>query len=406
MNHRPDPSRRRPLAMRLAGLAALAGAVAALGCTKSPMAWTLDFAAPAATAGKPVAPNSASFAPSKAPGTALPTLGASQAPASPAATAGTPSPTAIPTAAAIDPADPLPSPSTDSDLAPAEQAAVEQALASEDLLAYLPSELIHDGGVVLYRTMALDNENKPSAAPAAGKKPLGPPPAWARKGDGARSGPQLVLRRDCADPAACAEGDRPVRATVRYQEKGVFTFRDEAGVLQTKRYGALSSRVLLLRPTGGTYALAAASPISVTTSGGRAKLEIAQVSFFGKGSAPIAVLRDEGAPAPVASQPRVVGTDLSRVEVDLVDREAGEAFVFLTLPGQDPKKRLMLLDDGLGVDQVAGDGRFSGQFVVPNRPGVQHAVIDVVDPKSFLPAGAYRSNSLGFSFRVDVREGG
>lgn len=403
MSHRPDPRFRRPRAARLLGLAAMAGALAALGCAKSPLAWTLDFAPPLGVAGKPVAPNAAPASPRPAlPGSAAPTASPG-GPASVAPTmAATLPPTTTPSAEAIAPDDPLPPAGTDSDLAPAEEQAVEQALASEDARAYLPAELIHDGGVVLYRTLAAP-EGKAGAEPGA-KAALGPPPRW-KRADGGRSGPQLVLRRACPDGEACAEGRRPVRALVRYQEKGAFSFRAiGTGLLAEKKFGALFSRVLLLKPEGGTYRVDAASPISVTTSGGRAKLEIAQVSFFGKGAAPLAVIADEQATFPAGQEPRVVGGDTSRLEVDLVDRAPDGAFVFLTLPGAGPAGRLQLRDDGQGADATAGDGRYSASFVVPNRPGLQHAVIDVVDPRSFLPNGPFRSNSLGLTYRADVKE--
>ena len=406
MSRRPEMPFSRPLGRRLLGVAALACALAALGCNKSPLAWTLDFAPPLTLAGKSAAPNAVAVTPTpRITATAFPTIGTDTPPpasVAPTATTGAASPDAALLTDAIAPTDPLPSASIDSDLAADEQQAVEELLTSDDVLAFLPSELIHDGGVVLYRTLAADDVRRQTGPEQPINRPLGPPPPWVRA-DGGRSGALVTLRQDCPPGEDCTQGQRPVRATVRYQQKGTFQYRGPEGLI-SKTFGALFSRVMVLKHDDGKYALDQVSPIAVTTTGGRRNLEIAQLSFFGKPPQPLYVAQRADLTIPLDHQPRVVGGDRARVEVDLVNRELGSAFVFLSQLGRGPTGRIQLLDDGRGVDRVAGDGRFSGEFVVPNRPGVQHAVIDVIDPRSFLENHPFRSNSLGISYRVDVRE--
>lgn len=423
-DHRVSPSRRA--ARRAVGLVALACTLAALGCTKSPLAWTLDFAPPLAMAGKPVAPGVASAGPAASPtATAVPTAGTSTVPASQAPGTAQPSPTAsiVDSAEAIGPDDPLPAAGTTSDLAPAEQTAVEQALTGADVLTYLPADLIHDGGVVLfthdggtsiYRTLAIgDGTRRQTDAPSPPPPPPpGPAPRWGRD-QTAKSGALVTLRKDCAG-GDCAEGGRDVRATVRYQQKGTFAYDGMSGA--GKRFGALFSRAMRFRPKpGGGYALLEVSPIGVTTNGGRMGLEILQVAVFDKsqvdrsggGQPPVGELpkpileleRDDKMISP-KDTPTITGGEITRIEVQVRNRVIGAPFVFVAPPGAAADKRVQFFDDGRGDDLQAGDGRFSGHFRMPNKKGLQHVLIDVVDPQSFLPNRPFRANTMGLDFKV------
>ncbi len=411
-DHRVPLSRRA--VHRAVGLAALACTITVLGCTKSPLAWTLDFAPSVVVAGRSAAPGTASAMPSASPGaTAVPTIGTTAAPGSPASATATPDAVVSEPIEAIDPDDPLPAASTSSDLAPAEQTAVEQAL-REDVLPYLGSELIHDGGVVLlthdggvvlYRTLAAggDVRRQTNPVPVA----PGPAPIWGRTEE-AHSDTLLTLRKDCAD-GDCAEGVRPVRATIRYQQKGKFSYKGPGEVVE-KRFGALFSRSMVLVPKDGKYQLAQLAPIEVITKGGRRGLEIARVSIFRQGTVdkvgpPAHVLIPDRAMVKVGDQPFAIGGERIRLEVDLASRDPGAPFVFAALQGAKATARVQFFDDGRGVDRVAGDHRYSGEVTTANRPGVQHVLFDVVEPRSFLPNGQFRAYTVGIGFRVEVREG-
>lgn len=433
MNRRPLRQPRR-VARRAIGLAALACALAALGCNKSPLSWTLDFAPTVSVAGKSAAPGVASPAPasSQAP-TPFPTIGtASQAPTqAPATAAPSASASASPTEAPevsepIDPDAPLPAASITSDLAPAEQAAVEQALSSEDILPYLgSSDLIHDGGVVLlthdggvafYHTLATGDVKRqaatmplPPMGPAPiGPAPIGPAPLWGRSEE-AHSDTLLTLRKECPS-GDCVAGTRDVIATVHYQQKGTFTHKGQAAGT-SKRFGALFTRRMRLVPKDGKYQLAAVSPIQFTTNGGRLGLEIERVSIFRQGTF------DQGGPPskalfpadmllPLGQVPFAIGGERVRLEVDLMNRGPGVPFVFASVPGAAAEKRVQFFDDGRGVDRAPGDRRYSGEVTLPEKDGLQHVLIDVLDPKSFSPEGRFRANTLGLGFRVSVKEGG
>lgn len=398
---------------RAVGLAALAGALAALGCTKSPLGWALDFAPPLTVAGKAAPGAAASASPTPA-GTPRPAESATAAPGD-AASTGPASPTPAPEPSdAIGPDDPLPAASTSSDLAPAETTAVEQALASEEVLPYF--DLVHDGGVVLlthdggvalFRTMATGSGDVKRQAATTPLQP-GPAPLWGRTEE-AHSAEILTLRRQCAD-GDCEEGKRPVRATIHYQQKGEFAFKGPDGVVK-KRYGALFSRTALLVPQGGKYQLGAIGPATVSTKGGRRGLEVAVVHVFRAGTFAAATppyLRLEPAEKPLklTEVPKALGGEKIRLEIDLQARGPGAPFVFAAVAGGQAAGRVQLFDDGRGVDRTAGDGRYSGEIAMPNKPGLQHVLIDAVAPGSFLPNLPFQAYTLGLPFDVQVREGG
>lgn len=398
-------------APRPAILLAACSLLAASGCQGGPLAWTLDLgqvAGAGPSLGTPRTPGSnvslvTPVSASRAPTTPAPTQRTSEAPASAAPSVAPSAAPSVPAAAEPSYAPPepgaeLPPAFTYSDVEPAEQAAVEQAIATDpDLSAYLPADLIHDGGVVLFRLLQAPlPAPKPPAnvgGPIAPNTTLGPPPPWTRTIT-AKSGTQLILRKGCLDGVDCAVGMRPVRATVQVLQRGELRVND-----QSKPYGELVRRQIVLRPRDGTLVLAEVSPLTVETQGGRSGLDLKQVTVFEAGGGRVFGLTDFMKPTRIEEEPRLAAGQRLRVEVEVETRRPGTTFVFASRAG-NPADRVLLRDDGKGADKLAGDFRFSGEFFAASTAGLQHLAIEVIDPVSYLDRKAYRAFSVAIAYRV------
>lgn len=343
--------------------------------TRAAIAATLALAAIAAC--QPCLPTtSPSPAPSAA-GSTTPTTAAASA---------TPGPTASEFAAAS----PLPAATVDSDMDPAAQTAIENLLASPELSEYLAAGLIHDGGVILYRTLA---ERTVAQVPPPPQPPIAPPPDW-RRAEVERGGRQLVVRNIPDAPA----GEQRARITVRYPQRGVLTFGNPQ---VRKPFVEIFERHFVFRAVDGAWQLAEASPIKFETQGGNSPVEITGVAVFrGDAAEPVrlAIAPDQGVPA--ASLPVFAPGEQVRLEVSATSRVETGVFVFAHLAG----RRGRLWDNGTTGDRRADDGVYSSTFVVPSEPGVHHVGLDALDRRTFTPNGVYRAEGRGLSFRVQKPE--
>lgn len=316
----------------------------------------------------------------------------------------TPQPTAQPTGAeAVDEA--LPAASVDSDLASEDQAAIVNLLDTEALEAYLPSDLINDGGVILYRTLAAPkaDERKEKVAITQTNRveaPAEPPEIWGRRiQEGGARFRQLKLRKDTAD----GNKKRAV-ATLRYPMRGLFAYKyPNAKAVSTPFVQTFKRDFRFVADEKG-WALAEVSPIQYESKAGHSGLEFASLAVY-RGS--------ESTPAftPLNTLDRFLGTgalpafqpgETIRVEVMLQTARNKDAFVFAHLVGNAERNRQQLRDDGLEGDRVAGDGIYTRSITLPDSPGLRHFGVDILAPSSFAPGGAYRSNALGMTFRVEA----
>ncbi|MFP5501966.1 MAG: choice-of-anchor X domain-containing protein [Candidatus Sericytochromatia bacterium] len=345
---------------------------------------------------KPPVPTAGSPAAEEAPGTAV----------TPPAIAPTPSVVA-PT--------PLPEATVDSDLAPDDAAAIENLLDSEQILAYLPADLINDGGVILYQTLAVpdgppgDEGGEPvrttqtgsDAADAGGPPAASAPPVSWKRLEGERGGRQLVLRRQDATQAGV---EKRAQVVVRYPMRGELAYRESPSSEPVrKRYTQMFQRVFVFQLQENRWRLSRLSPIHMESQGGRSGLEIASFRAFATGSETAALtLTDRDRLIAPEEAPVFRPGQSIRVEAEVDSNRRGEFFVFAHLAGRSDRSRQLLVDDGTNGDRLAGDGIYSGTFAVPATEGLRHFALDVIDATTFTPGGLYRSNSLGLTFRVQA----
>ena len=328
-----------------------------------------------------------------------------------AATAAPPSeatevPSVVASQPVVEAASPLPEATVDSDLAPDDQTAIEQLLDSEQIQAYLPADLINDGGVILYQTLAMgdDREATPvrtsqtntSDAASGPPTPSAPPASWKRL-EGERGGRQLELRRQ--DGA-----EKRARVVVRYPMRGELAYRESAGSTPVrKRYTQTFQRVFVFQLQENRWRLSQLSPVHMESQGGRSGLEIASFQAFAAGSdTPALTLTDRDRLIGPEEMPTFAPGQGVRLEAAVDNARRGEFFVFAHLAGRADRSRQRLVDDGTQGDRVAGDGIYSGTFAVPATEGMRHFGLDVIDASTFTPGGLYRSNALGLTFRVQA----
>jgi hypothetical protein len=398
---------RRPLASPLVVTAAWVAAALGAGCLQqAPSA--MSTAAPTATA-TAIAPAQAELKPST----------------SPADTAELPNPFA--------------SPSVDSDLAPDDNAALESLADGEELQAYLPSDLIHDGGVILYRTLAQPatnsgngaakgngNGNGNSVAANAASEPThvastavatddktpkadkaekpakkAPPSDWKRADAKREKGRALQLRKDDGPAAA---GNRRVKMTVKYAVSGTLQYTDDAGRAVRKGYRQIFDRSFKFQFKQDRWQLAEVSALHHESQGGHSGLDVTRLAIFPNGSATAldtvepGVEKFEG----VAQVATIHPGDKVRVEVAARKSDGSPVFVYAYLVGTTDRARVLLVDDGTAGDATAGDGLYTGTFLVPSASGLHHFAVDVLDPASFSAGGQYRSVGLGTSVKIQA----
>lgn len=301
--------------------------------------------------------------------------------------------------------EPLPAAAVDSDLASDDQAAIENLLDTEALEAYLPSDLINDGGVILYRTFAApedreDRKEKVAIAQASRTGPADPPDVWGRRiKEGGAKFRQLKLRKETG------EGNKKgALVTLRYPMRGVFAYKyPNAKAVATPFVQTFRRDFRFVADEKG-WMLASVSPIQYESQGGHSGLEFASVAVYRS---------NETTPAFPAldtldkflstdAMPAFKAGEALRLEVQLKTARQKDAFVFAHLVGNAERNRQQLRDDGQEGDREAGDGIYTHSFTMPAKAGLRHLGIDILDPVSFTQGGAYRSNALGLTFRVEA----
>jgi hypothetical protein len=327
--------------------------------------------------------------------------------------AGTPSqaasavPDADPDDAALAPdMEALPAAAVDSDLESGDQTAIENLLNSEALEAYLPSDLINDGGVILYQTLAAretkqekDGADK-DATPVAiadDTAPAQPPARWVRQNI-ERSGRQAQLRR-----LGNGGSDRRAQVVVRYDQRGQFVYQDptDSKGARRKNFRQKFERVLRFGLKGGEWTLLDFSPVRMENKDGQSGLDVQSLQVFQPGAASAAVsLTTFDRFVTPAEVPTFKPGETLRAEVTMKSRKGSAAFLFAHVVGTNDRAKQRLMDDGTNGDRVAGDGVYTGSFVVPGGAGMRHFGIDVLDPVVFTPKGKYNSNTLGLTFKV------
>jgi hypothetical protein len=354
------------------------------------LAWILALAALGCQPETPLA------ARASAPPPASPTPAAPMATPTPAGVVATLAPASTPPAAAgtatpsVEPST-LPGASVDSDLAQDDEAAVESLLDSDELKGYLPNDLIHDGGVILYQTLALGTATRQRLGCAG---PTDPPEIWKRQGEEG-GGRQLHVRK------AAGMGDVAL-AEIKYPDRGTFVYRD-GGPAVRKKFVETFRRQIQLERMGKQWRPTALGPITVESQGGKSGLDIKTAGVFRAGATTAAMSFDEqdtlvSLKTPL---PTFQAGESVRVEAEVADKQACDLFVFAYLVGGNDRSRQRLYDDGTNGDRVAGDGIFSGSFVIPATPGPRHLAVNVLDPTVFTPGGLYRSNVVGMTFKVE-----
>lgn len=303
----------------------------------------------------------------------------------------------------------LASPAIDSDLDAEDNAAIENLLDSDDMEAYMPSDLIHDGGVILFRTMATRKDTTDRALPGAAVVATSeaslsaePPQDW-RRTEGRRGGRQLVLRKEGGG------GDQPgilskrARVVVKYGVAGQLIF-NAAGRRVTKPFSQQFSRTFKFKLADARWQLDELTPLQHESQGGRSGIDLDHVALYAAGEdKPRAeVLKEERFISP-DKVPTFTPGESVRLEVKATQKKDAPVFVYAYMVGGTDRSRVLLKDDGTLGDAKAGDGIHTATFAVPTTPGLRHFGVDVINAAAFQPAGLVRSNGLGISFRVQAK---
>ncbi|HEY9721599.1 MAG TPA: choice-of-anchor X domain-containing protein [Oscillatoriaceae cyanobacterium] len=312
---------------------------------------------------------------------------------------------------------PLPSPSADSNLDAADQGDVEGLLDGSDVSQYLPDDLIHDGGVILFRTLSLGTATSSGATangstnsgptttttadPAATDAPTAtgaaaPPQKWVR--ENVQHGGRQDRLRISDDPST---HDKLVDATLRTVMRGTFAYENARGKIVRNRFTEVFSRELRLRhKKNDKWRLDAVAPIVISSQPAPARLTIDAARFYqGTSSAPFYTVNGTTDWQTPGKEPALSPGELVRLEVEAQNSQ-GDVFAFADLVGPNDRTRQQLYDDGTHGDRSANDGVFTGTFTVPATTGLRHFAIDVLDPADFTPTGPYRALAWGLSFQV------
>lgn len=323
-----------------------------------------------------------------------------QAPQSPTAPAtAAPAGVAAVTAPSATPVSPTPEPlataAVDTDLSADDETSVEAAIDGIDLQDYLPSTLIHDGGVILYNLLGLaaaTGSPRPGALASAIATRrdacnglTSAPDSWSRDTDqvGKR---QLRVRRVAGTPGE-------VSVQVTWQNSGTLVYKTPADGKVKKPFVEQDQRTLVLARDGGRWHVDSLTPISIVSKGGHAGLDISQVRVYRGDDATPVLSFDEQDPLISLSDkvPTFAKGDQLRVEVEVTDKQACSLFVFAHLVGKTNHDREPL--------QANASGVYTGTFTM-GAGGVQNIAIDVLEPAVFTPAGAYHANGLGMNLKV------
>jgi hypothetical protein len=292
-------------------------------------------------------------------------------------------------------------PAIDSDLDAEDNAAIENALNSDELSAYMPADLIHDGGVILFRTLANKDDGGPKKAQTETAATTEAPNDW-RRVESRKGGRQLNMRRE-APTEPTAVSIRRAKVQVRYNVAGRFIVKAN-GREVTKQFNQLFTRTFRFKLESDRWQLADLTPLQHESQGGRSGVDISRVAVYqGDAAQPLHELTgDMDQPIAPDQIPTVAPGASVRLEVTASQKNGVAPFVYAYVVGATDRARVALRDDGTLGDRTAGDGVYAGTITVPATPGLRHLGIDVLNPAAFQPAGLVRSNGLGLSFRVQA----
>jgi hypothetical protein len=304
----------------------------------------------------------------------------------------------------------LASPSIDSDLDAEDNAAIENLLDSDDMEAYMPSDLIHDGGVILFRTMATRKETAARVLPgtnvavtAEADVALAEPPQDWRRTEGRRGARQLVLRKEGGNGEQPGLLSKRARVVVKYGVAGQLLFNTN-GRRVAKPFSQQFSRTFKFKLADARWQLDELTPLQHESQGGRSGIDLDHVALYaaGEDKPRSEVVKEERFISP-DEVPTFAPGESVRLEVKATQKKDAPVFVYAYMVGGTDRSRVLLKDDGTLGDEKAGDGIHTATFAVPTTPGLRHFGVDVINAAAFQPAGLVRSNGLGISFRVQSR---
>lgn len=333
---------------------------------------------------------------------------APQATMAPVASATNPAPTTPATSGtggmATDQPVAIASPAVDSDLPADDNAALQSVVDSDQLSAYLPSDLIHDGGVILFRTMAVDDRAAgATTTTTSDAEPDQPPSDWKRS-DGKRVGGRKLEIRGEGNGQVGTASLRQARMTVRYAIAGSLDYRGAAGRQIHKAFTETYNRTFKFKFDDNRWQLDKLSPLRLESEGGHGGLDLERVQVFANTQdQPLTEVNNQDRFDNPSEVPAVKPGDSLRIEATARKTDAGKLFVFAYLVGGADRARMMLVDDGTQGDKKAGDGIYTGTVIVPAAEGLRHVAVDAIDGSSFTAGGRYRSEGVAATFNVKAQ---
>lgn len=205
----------------------------------------------------------------------------------------------------------------------------------------------------------------------------------------------LDFRAD-ADNVLSAEATFSVTRSARFVADFAWQKR-----LVTKSYNEAAVRTARFVKQHGQWRLVSLAPMALGVAP-RGKIGLDSVRLQVAGAPALTV--KAGQLLDAAEAPRVLAGQAAKVEVLATyagtRTEEPPYYLFLSLPpGRD---RMLLHDDGLGGDALAGDGLYTAAFNFPAATGIHHLVIDAVASATFsdLGSNAYDATLWGISYLV------
>lgn len=383
--------------------------------------WLALSLAPACTAPQPgLPPAGGSAAPSATPSSLPP----SQAPEAGGAPDGN-----LPLLVEGEEPEALPSDSFDlGDASEAEGEELRTALTEGGAELYLPGDLIHDGGVILYH---LNQAQPVEATPPRASLPLARPAREEAKAPSGKERPKarpglalgLGLGAECLAPDELPErwqrgqfipggrhtrlrkeGPQGVRATVEATNRGSLRFtRPGKNQGVDKRYNERLHREFLFQRLQGKLRLQALGPLLLNSQSPQSRLAFQDITVRSNTQAEALVAWPAGGSdlQAVAGLPTVAPLSQLVVSVRLKPGTDCPPYLFAHFLSQrGARDRIPLRDDGLDGDATAGDGQFSALVSVPPGTGLAHLAVEALASTSFLPKGKAEGTAVGLSLQV------
>lgn len=334
----------------------------------------------------------------------------------------------------------LPADSFDPGDVPAQDSeAYQKALADDGTAAYFPGDLIHDGGVILYRIQEVGLGGKATAGTWGASlgahdgtnradPTTGRPAGESQQGSGARPRPpglaNLLPGLGCVDTEALPDrwqrgnfmpGGRQVRlrrqgtqaalATVVAVNRGALRYQLPGRPRpQEKRFNERFTRELRFAWKNGQAQLREVGPIELTSQGGgQGKLSFASLVVRpSAGAPPLAQLQAGNTETvPVDQLPKVGQGSTLLVELRLGPGQSCPPYLFAHFLSQrGARDRVPLRDDGASGDATAADGTYSALVPVLGPEGLAHLAVEALASTSFEARNPYQALALGFSFRI------